>query len=261
MLINLATNARDAMNGQGHLTLSATSETCLQERQLNHSSNLKPGPYIRFSVSDTGAGMSSYVLAKATEPFFTTKAAGKGTGLGLAMARGFAEQSGGALQIESMEGQGTTVHLWFPAASRDSDFKGLDHASPAIAKRARIIVVDDEPLVLEGLTDQLKTGGYEVLSFPNASNALAALDAGAKVDLIISDLSMPGMDGVTFSREAQKRLPHAPTILLTGFASIAAASLLSGAVEGSVYLLRKPVTEEALFLGITRALEVNARHK
>ena len=255
VLINLATNARDAMNGQGQLTLSATSEICLIERQLYHSSNLKPGSYIHFSVSDTGAGMSPKVLAKATEPFFTTKAAGRGTGLGLAMARGFAEQSGGGLHIESMEGQGTTVHLWVPAGRRNSDSKGLDHAPLAIPHSARIMVVDDEPLVLEGLSDQLKTGGYEVLSFPHASEALAALDARAKVDLIISDLSMPGMDGVTFLREVRKRLPHAPAILLTGFANVTAASLGSGAVEGPVYLLRKPVTEEALFLEIAQALE------
>jgi CheY-like chemotaxis protein len=107
------------------------------------------------------------------------------------------------------------------------------------------MVVDDERLVLEGLGDQLKTGGYEVLSFPNSPEALAVRDTGAKVDLIISDLSTPGMDGVTFLREAQKRLPRVPAIFLTGFASIAAASLVSGAVEGRVYLLRKPVTEEA----------------
>jgi PAS domain S-box-containing protein len=261
VLINLATNARDAMHSQGRLTLSAAYETCLAERQLNHSSNLKPGPYVRLSVSDTGAGMSPEVLAKATEPFFTTKAPGRGTGLGLAMARGFAEQSGGGLRIDSTEGQGTTVHLWLPAGRRKPDSKGLKYAPRTLSNSARIMVVDDERLVLEGLSDQLKTGGYEVLSFPNSSEALAALDAGAKVDLIISDLSMPGIDGVSFLREAQKRLPRVPAILLTGFASIAAASLVSGAVEGPVFLLRKPVTEEALFLEIAQALEHDAHHE
>jgi len=255
VLINLATNARDAMSGQGGLTLGAKSVTCKKERQLSHSADLKPGSYICFSVSDTGAGMPPEVLAKATEPFFTTKASGKGTGLGLAMARGFAEQSGGGLHIDSVEGQGTTVSLWFPAAGGAPDTVRLRSAAPVLSHSARIMVVDDNSLVLEGLAAQLEENGYEVLSFLDSSGALGALDAGTKVDLLISDLSMPGMDGLTFTRLAQKYLPNTPAILLTGFASVAAASLISEASGGPVYLLRKPVTEEALMVEVAQALK------
>ncbi len=120
VLINLGTNARDAMDGDGELDFSAEEEIVGPDELGDHPAHLKPGAYVRFSVSDTGGGMPPEVAARACEPFFTTKPEGKGTGLGLAMAQGFAEQSGGALKIESEPGRGTTIHLWLPVAVEES---------------------------------------------------------------------------------------------------------------------------------------------
>src|SRR6202034_3107407 len=155
-------NARDAMPRGGNLILSATTD----EVEAGRASEEPPaGSYIRFVVEDTGSGMSAATLARAMEPFFTTKPIGKGTGLGLAMARGFAEQSGGRLRIESTPGQGTTVKLWFPLASTDeaSASEATNAHRSTNGKSARLIVVDDEPLIREIITEQLEATGYSVL--------------------------------------------------------------------------------------------------
>ncbi len=249
VLVNLAANARDAMAGNGLLTLGARLDVVKDGgNRHNGFGHLKPGSYICLSVSDTGTGMSPEVLARVTEPFFTTKGHGQGTGLGLAMARGFAEQSGGGLGIDSTPGQGTTVRLWFPLASAvaaAAPDAGTDHASTT-GKPARLIVVDDEPLVREIVTEQLEAAGYSVLSFPSGADALSALDAGEDADLIVCDLSMPGMDGITLIREAHRRRPKLPAILLTGFATNAAEIAVGSAVGGRFTLLRKPVTDQHL---------------
>jgi PAS domain S-box-containing protein len=250
VLINLATNARDAMDGQGKLTVSASSAQLLGGRTLSHSIDLKPGRYVIFKMMDTGAGMPPEVLSKVTEPFFTTKPAGKGTGLGLAMARGFAEQSGGGLQIESAVGRGTSVSLWFPEA--ESDEKAGDRTMPEISKPARILLLDDEPLILKGLTDQLQSHGCEVISFSNAASALAALEAGVKTDLIITDVSMPGIDGMAFLQAARRLVPAVPVIVLTGYADMEPTF---GSKSQATVVLRKPLAEEALLAEVAKALK------
>jgi CheY-like chemotaxis protein len=251
VLVNLAANARDAMDGQGEITLSAKSVLVASGDGLQPFANLNPGHYVHLSVADTGCGMAPEVLAHASEPFYTTKPSGKGTGLGLAMARGFAEQSGGALHIKSAPGQGAIVSLWFPATAESAP-KETRFASPAEAASdvhrtdARVLLVDDEATVREIVAEQLLAAGYTVRAAADASEALEMLDRGWDPNVLIADLSMPDMNGVALLAEAQRRRPGLPAIILTGFATEAADIAMRGAVSGSFSLLRKPIDGAAL---------------
>ncbi|MGG5823521.1 response regulator [Falsiroseomonas sp. HW251] len=250
VIVNLAANARDAMRGAGVITLAGIVEDVPRGmRRPGHPAALKPGSYLRLSVSDTGAGMDAATLARAAEPFFTTKPPGKGTGLGLAMARGFAEQSGGALTIESSPGRGTTIRLWLPAAAADA----LSRPGPVPMQmprqgggRVRVLLVDDEALVRAITTEGLEAAGCVVDSVGTGAEAIELLDSGEPVDLLITDLSMPGMDGIALIREAQRRRPGLRAILLTGFATDAAELAIGGAIHGTFSLLRKPIEPNVL---------------
>ena len=204
--------------------------------------------------------MTPEVLARVSEPFFTTKPYGKGTGLGLAMARGFVEQSGGGMSIESQPERGTTVNIWLPTAKAAARLDRPTERAENVrrAKRARLLVVDDEPLVREIITQQLEAVGHAVVSVGDSLEALAVLEAGDPIDLIVSDLSMPGMDGIALLREASQRRPKLPAILLTGFATNAAEIALGGLVSGLFSLLRKPVTERELTERVAMLLEGTA---
>jgi signal transduction histidine kinase/ActR/RegA family two-component response regulator len=249
VLVNLATNARDAMRGGGRLTLAAEPEIVPPDGPP-HPLGLAPGHYVRLTIADTGKGMDAATLAHATEPFFTTKEAGAGTGLGLPMVRGFAEQSGGTLSIESSPGRGTTVTLCLPAAdvrhppgtaaAPAAEGAPADAASEA-TNITRLLLVDDEDLLREVLAEQLEDAGYSVLVAANGNEALALLATGEAVDVLITDLSMPGMDGLAVIRGAQERRPGLPAMLLTGYAGDGAAMAVGEAVSGSFSLLRKPI--------------------
>lgn len=244
VLVNLAVNGRDAMEstGGGTLTLSAAPEE--RAPLSSEGTALPPGQYLRITVRDTGMGMDAAVLAHAAEPFFTTKPKGKGTGLGLAMAKGFAEQSGGAFRIESTQGAGTTVTLWLPRAPAGpcppvKSARQLP-VPPAPAK-GRILVVDDEPQVRATLALGLQDCGYAVEEAGGGAAALARLQAGG-FDLIVTDLAMPGMNGLELLREARKQHPGIPALLVTGYAGDAeGANFAAAAGEGPLLLLRKPV--------------------
>jgi PAS domain S-box-containing protein len=264
-LINLATNGRDAMAGQGTLTLTAAADAVPPGggtgRSAGSSPDLEPGSYVRLSVSDTGTGMDAATLARAMEPFFTTKPLDQGTGLGLAMVGGFARQSGGDLRIESAPGRGTTVTLWLPTAE--------DETAPAAAaagqvagpggQHARLMLVDDDALVRDIMAREMEEAGYAVLALGSGDEALARLDAGEAVDLIVSDLSMPGMDGVALVREAKRRRPGLPAILLTGFVTRLAEIAVGEAVGGLLTLLRKPVEGKLLAERVAVLLEGRSR--
>jgi PAS domain S-box-containing protein len=241
VLVNLATNARDAMPSGGSLTLSADHENV--PATAPHPSGLAAGSYIRITVSDTGAGMDRTVLARVTEPFFTTKEPGKGTGLGLAMAKGFVEQSGGSLAIESFVGQGTRVSLWLPCATQAaSAVAAIDPTAPAVAHKQYVLLVDDDAIVRDILTLSLEESGYTVFPVDSGPAALTWLAANERVDIIVSDLTMPGMDGLKLIRAAQEQRPGLPAVLLTGYAGDGAALAVGGAISGTFSLLRKPVT-------------------
>ncbi|HEY0423715.1 MAG TPA: PAS domain S-box protein, partial [Rhodopila sp.] len=245
VLVNLATNARDAMPSGGTLTLAADSEVV--SAGLPHPSGLGVGEYVRITVSDTGTGMDRAVLARVTEPFFTTKEPGKGTGLGLAMAKGFVEQSGGSLAIDSTVGFGTRISLWLPTATGTVGATG-DFPSEVRAgnERAYVLLVDDDAIVREILTLSLEDAGYAVHPTDSGATALSWLAADEPVDIIVTDLTMPGMDGLALIRAAQKQRPNLPAVLVTGYAGDGAALAVGGAISGQFTLLRKPVSSTQL---------------
>jgi PAS domain S-box-containing protein len=250
-LVNLGTNARDAMPAGGTLTLAAAAEQVGEGAA--HAAGLQPGRYVRLAVTDTGAGMSPEVLARITEPFFTTKRKGEGTGLGLPMVKGFAEQSGGALLIDSILGAGTTVRLWlrqaedkaFVPAGAPPDDRSLTGGT------ARVLLVDDDDLVRETLAEQFEELGFGVLVASNGPEALALLQAGEAVDVLISDLSMPGMNGVDTIGQARELRPGLTCFLLTGYVGERAAL----AAEGAFTLVRKPVSARMLAAMVMGQLE------
>jgi CheY-like chemotaxis protein len=266
VLVNLGTNARDAMPKGGRLTIAAESEII----SLNGSAHLvgtAPRRNVWFTVTDTGTGMDAATLARAADPFFTTKAPGLGSGLGLPMARGFAEQSGGTMHIESSPGKGTTVTLWLPEVEVFSDpspgpslLPGAQAASEIgnATVSARLLLVDDEESVREVLAEHLEYEGFSVLTAANGSEALALLVTGQAVDALVTDLSMPGMDGIELIRAAQQRRPGLTAVLLTGYAGDDAALALGGLVSGAFSLLRKPVRIHDLVDRVQALLEAAA---
>ncbi|TPG51850.1 response regulator [Roseomonas nepalensis] len=245
VLVNLATNARDAMPGGGTLRLHAGTARHDPAAPEEGAKGLAPGDYVRITVTDTGEGMSPAVLARAAEAFFTTKPLGQGTGLGLAMARSFAQGSGGALSIASAPGEGTSVSLLLPVAAAAAAPAPPGTAAPARRgpdRRPRVLLVDDEPIVREVLSAQLADLGYAVTEAADGNAALAALDAAEPFDILVSDLAMPGLDGVALIREAQRCQPGLPAILVTGYAGEAASLAVGNALGGTFTLLRKPVS-------------------
>jgi PAS domain S-box-containing protein len=254
-LVNLGTNARDAMPDGGTLRLVASVEAVEPVTEA-HPAGLRFGVYVRISVIDTGVGMSCATLARVGEPFFTTKDVGKGTGLGLSMVRGFADQSGGGFRVESAIGAGTTATLWLPVV--------IDEARPRSNKPAgesrsrltgRILLVDDDDLVRDTLMEQLQELGHKVLAASGGTDALAILGAQAAVDLMITDLSMPGMDGLMLIKQAQGLCPRLPAILLTGYAGDVVALQRSGVASSAYTLMRKPATTAVLSARVSALLE------
>jgi CheY-like chemotaxis protein len=237
-LLNIAANAREAMQGAGALTLRARADTPEDARASPYQAQLRPGAYVRLEVSDTGCGMTAEVRARAAEPFFSTKPRGQGAGLGLSMARGFADQSGGALRIDSEPDKGATVAIWLPVATPLAG----DPPAHAAAGRGRLLLVDDDPLVRELVGEQLRDAGYNVTVCGAGRAALERLDAGLGVDCLVTDFAMPEMNGVTLAREARKRRPKLPVVVLTGYASEAA----DAAGGDDFALLRKPIDNAGL---------------
>ena len=241
-LVNLATNARDAMPEGGTLRFNAAPDGVPDGGA--HPADLRAGDYVRVTVSDTGVGMDETTLARVFEPFFTTKPIGQGTGLGLSMVKGFAEQSGGGMLIDSAAGQGTAVTVWLPAADRTESLPAVVAVAPArmsADRRKRILLVDDEIMVRDTLAAALEDAGYAVAVADSGTEALALLRTGEPVDVLVSDLSMPGIDGLMLIQEAQHSRPGLPAILLTGYAGHSAQLAIGGMLHRSFTLVRKPI--------------------
>jgi len=220
-LLNLAVNARDAMpDGIGRIVIAANEESV----GPGHTAGLAPGRYICLSLTDTGEGMDDATLARAAEPFFTTKGVGKGTGLGLSMIHGMAEQSGGRLVMRSRVGEGTTAELWLPAVTGDDVGAPDRDKAPAtpVAAAAPLIVlaVDDDVLVLMNTAAMLEDLGHKVFQAISGKKGLEILRKETKIDLVIADQAMPQMTGTQFIDAIRADRPDLPILLATGYAEL-----------------------------------------
>jgi PAS domain S-box-containing protein len=208
-LLNLVVNARDAVPGDGEVTV-AVGTVALAAGEVGQ---LAAGSYVRVVVSDTGMGMPPETRARAVEPFFTTKAVGKGTGLGLSQVYGLAQQCQGDLAISSVVGEGTTVALYFPAIV---DANG-EHASNGHSKAEKVLLVDDQPDVLETAVALFSHLGYEVLSANNGVEALETLRGGGDIAILFTDVVMPGIGGIELAQIARREFPNMKVILASGY--------------------------------------------
>ncbi|MEH3039237.1 MAG: PAS domain S-box protein [Sphingomonas paucimobilis] len=235
-LLNLAVNARDAMPGGGTLRISADAVAI----KKGHYSHLPPGSYVRLSVADTGSGMDEATLARAVEPFFSTKGVGKGTGLGLSMVHGLASQLGGALTIRSKVGLGTNIELWLPpstVALKQED----GGASPAFAtvNQGMALVVDDENFVRMSTAAMLADLGYAVEEASSAEQALQLIHAGKRFDLLVTDHLMEGMTGTQLIRILATEQPQLSALLVSGYAE-------NDGVDADIPRLTKPFRSDEL---------------
>jgi PAS domain S-box-containing protein len=240
-LLNLVVNARDAMEQGGVVAVSAR-EQANAEREAS---------FIVLTVADTGSGMDDDTLSRATEPFFTTKGVGKGTGLGLSMVRGLAEQSGGQLVLMSRLGEGTTAEVWLPTAPDvhpSAQPIAIDEHAVSAEVRHRVLVVDDDPLVLEITANMLEELGHMVAMARSGAAALDLIDKGAIFDLVLCDQVMPNMTGVQLQAALRARLPSLPVVMASGFAEL-------DADEAARVHLRKPFGQAELAQAIKEAID------
>ncbi len=218
-VLNLCINARDAMPGGGRITIE-TANKWLDQRAAKER-DLPPGQYISVCVTDTGTGMTPNVKAQAFEPFFTTKPLGRGTGLGLSMIHGFVRQSGGQVRIYSEIDQGTTMCLYLPRyiGQIDEDPAGAVTESGDAGRGETILVVDDEPLVRMLMAEDLREAGYHILEAGNGPDALRILQSGVRIDMLVSDVGLPGgMNGRQVADAARITRPNLKVLFVTGYA-------------------------------------------
>jgi CheY-like chemotaxis protein len=213
-LLNLGVNARDAMPAGGTLTISVASEMI----GLRHPSKLRPGSYLRLSVADTGVGMDEATVARAIEPFFSTKGVGQGTGLGLSMVHGLASQLGGALTIKSRPDVGTCIDLWLPRSEAAPINLRPDPEAIADHFVGTVLLVDDEELVRASTADMLADLGFSVVEAPSAAQALKLIADGLYPDVLVTDHLMPGMTGTELADAIGIDRPELPVLVVSGYA-------------------------------------------
>ncbi|MBT4045073.1 MAG: PAS domain S-box protein [Rhodospirillaceae bacterium] len=252
-LLNLALNARDAMPDGGTITMAG--ETMRLDAAAAEHHEAVPGDYIVLSVSDTGEGMPEEILSHAFNPFFTTKEVGKGTGLGLSMVHGFAHQSGGFAEIESEAGQGTTVRMYLPRLEVPLDAAGAvepaDH--PSISGEGVILLVEDDADVREALAALLADQNFQIIEAEDASKALAAVADGQKIDLLFTDVVMPGgMNGLYLAQALRTSQPDVKVIYTTGYTDEILAE--AGRLEENAIVLRKPYNRAELIAAVAQVL-------
>ncbi|QGM45729.1 ATP-binding protein [Methylocystis heyeri] len=253
-LLNLAINARDAMPQGGTLRISTADRNPPADIA---DSDVPPGDYVEIEVEDNGAGMSREVLDRAFEPYFTTKPVGRGTGLGLSQIYGFVRQSGGLMRIESEPGKGTSVRIYLPghaptaclqAGSAPPSAESFDHCGSRA--RGKALVVEDQPEVRSQVVDALQEMGYAVCEAPDGITGLKMLEAAGELNLLVSDVGLPGMSGGQLAEIAHAARPALPILLITGYAG---ASLEKLEIAPNMDVLRKPFTLDQ-FSASVRAL-------
>ncbi|HYI70344.1 MAG TPA: PAS domain-containing protein [Skermanella sp.] len=258
-LLNLAINARDAMPSGGKLTIE-TANSHLDDSYVSGQLGLHPGQYVLLSVTDTGSGMPHDVLSRAFEPFYTTKPIGQGTGLGLSQLYGFARQSGGHVAIYSEEGHGTTVKLYLPrhrSAAEAADIAAAPPEPAAANEGETILVVEDEGLVRMLMVQTLEDKGYRVIEAHEAQGAIRILESDMKIDLLATDVGLPGMNGRQLAETARGLRPDLSVLFLTGYAHNAA--LGDEPLGPRTHLISKPFAVKTLLTKIRTMLEEAAR--
>lgn len=243
-ILNLAVNARDAMPNGGLITIAARQERDDQGRGA--------GRFVALSVSDMGCGMDPETLERAQEPFFTTKGVGRGTGLGLSMVQGLAEQSGGRLVLKSQLGAGTTAEIWLPVAEATEapiTHAGIPLTAPQVSRRLAVLVVDDDLLVLENTAAMLEDLGHAVVAARSGEEALALLRGAGTVDLVVTDYAMPGMTGLQLADQIAVERPGTTVLLSSGYAELPSAE------HANLPRLSKPFDQVALAAAIEMALQ------
>jgi CheY-like chemotaxis protein len=248
-ILNLVINARDAMPDGGKLTISLASEVLLS----GHQSKLAPGRYVRLSIADTGVGMDKETVARALEPFFSTKGIGKGTGLGLSIVNSQISQCGGALVLKSELGLGTNVELWLPMSAELSE-RAEPTLTTAAAPKAigRVLLVEDEDLVRVSTADMLTSCGYEVVEPASAEEALVLLERELRVDFLVTDHLMTGMTGVDLAHVVRERRPGTPILILSG-------SSEAEAIAPDLHRLPKPFRQSDLSAGLANLVRAASK--
>ena len=254
-ILNLAVNARDAMPDGGKLTIE-TANGDIDAHHARHDAEVEPGEYVVICVSDTGAGMPASVIDRAFDPFYTTKEVGKGTGLGLSQVYGFVKQSGGHIAIYSEVGLGTTLRLYLPR-NLGAEIAAADGAAPADMPVARpqetVLVVEDEAGVRRMSVDALRELGYVVVQAGDAKEALSLLEVETRVDLMFTDVVMPGLNGRELADAARAIRPELKVVFTSGYTRDPVVT--NGLIDPGVVLLAKPFTLSALASKMRDALD------
>jgi PAS domain S-box-containing protein len=252
VILNLAINARDAMNGAGKLTVEV-GNAVLDEQYAEVHPEVLPGQYVMLAISDTGSGMSPEVMEHIFEPFFTTKAEGEGTGLGLSMAYGFVKQSGGHIKAYSEPGQGTTFKIYLPRVHQAEAVLTEKPVDISVGGSETILVVEDDPAVQETVVATLSGLGYRVLEAHDGESALATLQGGAQVDLLFTDVVMPGpVKSTELARQAKTLLPNIAVLFTSGYTQNAIVH--GGKLDAGVELISKPYGRSELAKKVRRML-------
>jgi signal transduction histidine kinase len=252
-LLNLAINARDAMHDTGKLTIEV-GNAYLDDAYARKHEEVAPGQYVVLAVTDTGSGMSPDVLARVFEPFFSTKPEGRGTGLGLSMVYGFVKQSNGHVKIYSEIGQGTTIKLYLPRADQSEDVIAPVDDVEIVGGKETVLIAEDDDGVRAVAVDLLTELGYRVLTAHDAASALRIVESGVPIDLLFTDVVMPGpLKSPELARKAKQLLPDLTVLFTSGYTENAIVH--GGRLDAGVELLPKPYTRQALAYKIRRVLE------
>ena len=250
-LLNLVINARDAMREGGALGIE-TANLTVTPADAAREPEVAPGDYVSVCVSDNGAGMSAATVSKAFEPFFTTKPIGEGTGLGLSMAYGFAKQSHGHIRINSELGKGTRVLLYLPrytgTRSAHTSGTGQNQPAPRSTKPHTVLVVEDEAVIRELIMEVMQEQGWRCLQAADGNAALAALQSHVDIDLLITDVGLPGVNGRVLAEQARRQLPALRVLFVTGYAENSIFDLTS--TKNEMQMLRKPFGVDALLRAV-----------
>ena len=256
VIMNLVVNARDAMPKGGKLSIETTN-VYLDESYARDHVSVEPGHYVMLAISDTGLGMDAETRQHIFEPFFTTKAPGKGTGLGLSMVYGIVRQSGGNIWVYSEEGRGTTFKIYFPRVTETAEEYKRAAATVQVPKGSEtILLVEDADWVRKLARQVLEGAGYRVLEANSADAAIRMSEAsnnGTRIDLLLTDVVMPGMSGNDMSKRVLVKRPHLPVLYMSGYTDDAIVQ--HGVLEAGINFIQKPFSPDALALKVREVLD------